>query len=194
MNEKNEILYHGSPHDIQDEYLKPLGWSYHLKQNALYLTESRLMAASFALFWRKQDGVKELSFYDLETKHWKAIYILKTPDVLRGYIYEAEKPNVSPVEYIDEQTGDTFAEYKQGAKAIFAVTEEVQILKKQIVDYNYLKIINFPAIIVSLKKQYDFKQATQKIEHMFNEIDKTSDDKEKKNKYMQVLETYTERQ
>ena len=194
MDGKNKILYHGSPINIQDGYLKPIGWSYHLRQNAVYITESRLMATSFAFFWRKHDGIKELSFYDLETKQWKAVYILKSPDVLRGYIYEVKKPNVSPVEYIDDQTGDTFAEYKQGAKAIFAVTEEIKILKKQIVNYDYLKTINFPAIIVSLKKQYDFEQATQQIEQMFKKIDKTSVNKEKKDKYMQVLETYTERQ
>ena len=106
---------------------------------------------------------------------------------LKGYVYEVKKPNISPVEYIDEQTQDTVSEYKKGVKAIFSVTDKVEILKKHIVDYNYLKAQSIPIKIAVLKKQYDFQQATAKIQAEFDKINKevndveiiTPDDKEK---------------
>lgn len=191
-----DTVYHGSPIDIQDAYLKPLGWSYHLKQNAVYLTESELMALNFALFWRiNPEEVKEISFYDLKAKKWEVIYVIKSKDVLKGYVYEVKKPNTSPVEYIDEQTQDTVSEYKKGVKAIFAVTDEVEILKKHIVDYNYLKAQSIPIKIAVLKKQYDFQQATAKIQAEFDKINKEESDDygNTMKKYEQVLEKYTDR-
>ena len=192
----NNNLFHGSPFDITDEYLRP-GWSTHLQQNCVYSTESKLMAIHYALFAKPDsDEFKSLSYFDKFKRNWETIFIIKSPESLKGYIYEIAKPDINPIEYVNETTGDFSTEYTPGAKAIFAIPGQTKILAKQFVDYNYVKnTITNPFRVFVLKKSYNFQQGIEKIQKKFKEISDTPFQNQTELNVMlgKVLDEYTEK-
>ncbi len=196
-----EIVYHGSPIDIKDTELKPLGWARHLNQYGVYLTESELVALGYA-FDRYKDGVeteaedfKDISFYDYLADDWKYMYIVKNAETPIGYIYETQRPTEKPVDFYDENKREPVPEYAPGTKAIFAVAHKVKILHKRVVNYNYLKAKPFPIKVVALKKGQDFNEAVKKIQEKLRYIDEASAGNKERaiQEYKQVLEQYTDR-
>ena len=191
----SDVVYHGSTVDIHDAYLKPLGASVHLNQeNALYLTESKSLAVNYALFWRSRpDEVRDLSYFDNSDNTWKTVVVVKSPEVLKGYIYETARPTSSPVRYFDQKNNDFITEYQPDAKAVFAVTDEVKILGKQLIDYNYLKANPLPFPVAVVNKKHTFEQATAEIQKKLQELSNSStkDSAEIANRVKQILAAYT---
>ena len=196
-----EIVYHGSSVDIKDATLKPLGWARHLEKYGVYLTESELVGLAYAFDYYngnpgfEPEDFKDITFYNSMIQDYEYTYIVKTPETPIGYIYEAKRPSELPVEFFDEKTNEAFPEYRPGAKAIFAIAHEVEILHKHTVNYNYLKQKPSPIKVLVLKKTKDFTEATKKIQEKLRAIQDASPSKMEHaiQEYRDVLAEYTDR-
>jgi len=190
-------VFHGSPIDIKDFELKP-GYSRHIESHAaVYLTEFSPMALTYALDYGNldKDDAQSVAFYNHDIQDWETFIIAKTPSTALGYIYEVERPVESPVSYYDSQNDTEISQYKPGAFGVWAVSHNVPILHKHIVNYNYMKQNPLNITVRTLKKRKVFEDAILKIKESARAIENTSPDKKAAaiEIFRQVLDEYTDR-
>lgn len=190
-------IFHGSPVDIEDLELKPLGWSRHIKQKGVYLTDSETGALGYALNEGNvnSDAAQTFAVYNADKQDWETIIVVKSKTTALGYIYEVNRPTEMPTYYYDAQSEREISEYKPGAISIWALAHSVPILHKHVVDYNYMKQNPLHIVVRVLKAKKDFKEAIDKIHDLESAVNygPQKDRADSVEKFRRTLDEYTER-
>lgn len=191
-------LYHGSPKNLK-KLLKPINKGRHTNDMSLYLTDSVDMAISYAL-GAQWDKVDPLEVYNFEKQGWDLFYILRSKKTTVGYVYETFAPDDAVlVECFDvkTQTNVPIEQHKMpDVIGAFVTKKDCSISTKHVVNYDFIKKNARYANVLVLKKGKHFKKATEKINRLAYQAQKTTDKKEldKKTKLLnKLLDKYTEK-
>jgi len=190
-------LYHGSPKNLK-KHLKPKGYSRHIAEEGLYLTDSIEMAASYAMNYR-WNKFASINIYNFEKQSWDFFYVLRSRKTRIGYIYETYSSDAVLVDCFDTELCNNVPIEKHKLPNVvgaFVSKKDCEISGKHVVNYDFLKNNLVHIKVFALKKGKHFEKAIKKIEQMAMQT-QTKDKKEfdKKMKALnKLLDKYTEKQ
>ena len=190
-------LYHGSPKNLK-KYLKPNGYSRHIEENGLYLTDSIELAATYAMNYR-WDKFASINVYNFEKQQWDFFYILRSKKTSLGYIYETSTPDAVLVDCLDMETCINVPIEKHqlpNVAGAFVSQKDCSISAKHGVNYNFLKDKFTHIKVFALKDRKHFQKAIKKIEQLAAQTQtKDRAEYDKKMKALnKLLDKYTEKQ